>query len=49
MRLFAELGRYGATKVYHLSPDDKLPTAAAAAAMAELAGDAMHRTSCCSA
>jgi electron transfer flavoprotein alpha subunit len=36
--LFAELGRYGATKVYHLSPDDKLPTAAAAAAIAELAG-----------
>ena len=36
--LFAELGRYGATQVYHLSPDDKLPTAAAAAAIAELVG-----------
>ena len=35
--LFEELGRHGATKVFHLSPDDKLPTAAAAAAMAELA------------
>ena len=36
--LFAELGRYGATKVYHLTPDEQLPTAAAAAAIAELVG-----------
>ncbi len=36
--LFAELGRYGATKVYHLNPGEQLPTAAAAAAIAELAG-----------
>jgi len=28
--LFAELGRYGAAKVFHLTPDDRLPTAAAA-------------------
>lgn len=35
--LFEELGSYGATRVFHLSPDDKLPTAAAAAALAELA------------
>ena len=34
--LFAELGRYGATKVYHLTPDETLPTAAAAAAIAGL-------------
>ena len=34
--LFAELGRYGAAKVFHLTPDDRLPTAAAAAAIAEL-------------
>ncbi|MDH3260713.1 MAG: electron transfer flavoprotein subunit alpha/FixB family protein [Acidimicrobiia bacterium] len=36
--LFAELGRYGATRVFHLTPDERLPTAAAAAAMAELVG-----------
>ena len=36
--LFAELGRYGAAKVYHLTPDERLPTAAAAAAIAELVG-----------
>ncbi len=35
--LFAELGRYGATKVYHLNPGEELPTAAATAAIAELA------------
>lgn len=35
--LFNDLGRHGATKVFHLSPDDRLPTAAAAAAVAELA------------
>ena len=34
--LFAELGRYGATKVYHLTPDETLSTAAAAAAIAGL-------------
>ncbi|MDH3539498.1 MAG: electron transfer flavoprotein subunit alpha/FixB family protein [Acidimicrobiia bacterium] len=34
--VFAELGRYGATTVYHLTPDNRLPTAAAAAALAEL-------------
>jgi electron transfer flavoprotein alpha subunit len=38
--LFAELGRYGATKVYHLTPGEHLPTAAAAAAIAELVGSA---------
>ncbi|MGZ8754851.1 MAG: electron transfer flavoprotein subunit alpha/FixB family protein [Acidimicrobiia bacterium] len=37
--LLAELGRYGATKVYRLTPDDRLPTAAAAAAIAGLVGD----------
>ena len=36
--LFAELGRYGASTVYHLAPDDRLPTAAAAAAIADLVG-----------
>lgn len=36
--LFADLGRYGATKAYHLSPDERLPAAAAAAAIAELIG-----------
>ena len=36
--LFADLGRHGATKAYHLSPDEKLPAAAAAAAIAELIG-----------
>jgi electron transfer flavoprotein alpha subunit len=35
--LFAELGRHGATKVFHLIPDGRLPTAAAAAAIADLA------------
>ena len=34
--LFTELGRHGATRVFHLAPDDKLPTAAAAAAIADL-------------
>ncbi len=33
---FAELGRHGAEKIYHLAPSESLPTAAAAAAMAEL-------------
>lgn len=33
---FADLGRHGATKAYHLSPDERLPAAAAAAAIAEL-------------
>jgi electron transfer flavoprotein alpha subunit len=37
--VLAELGRYGATKVYRLTPDDRLPTAAAAAAIAGLVGD----------
>lgn len=37
--LLAELGRYGATKVYRLTPDDRLPTAPAAAAIAGLVGD----------
>ena len=36
--LFAELGRHGAGEVYHLTPDDRLPTAAAAAALADLIG-----------
>ena len=36
--LFADLGRHGATKAYHLSPDERLPAAAAAAAIAELIG-----------
>lgn len=34
--VFAELGRHGATRVYHLTPGEQLPTAAAAAALAEL-------------
>jgi electron transfer flavoprotein alpha subunit len=34
--VFAELGRFGAAKVYHVTPDERLPTAAAAAALAEL-------------
>jgi len=34
--LFSELGRYGAAKVFHLTPDVQLPTAAAAAAIAAL-------------
>jgi len=35
-QLFAELGRYGAGRVFHLVPDGGLPTAAAAAAIAGL-------------
>ncbi|MDJ0961214.1 MAG: electron transfer flavoprotein subunit alpha/FixB family protein [Acidimicrobiia bacterium] len=34
---FAALGDHGVTKVYHLDPGDALPSAAAAAAMADLA------------
>ena len=34
---FAALGDHGASKVYHLDPGDRLPAAAAAAAMADLA------------
>ena len=34
--LVAELGRHGATTVHHLDPGDRLPAAAAAAALAEL-------------
>jgi electron transfer flavoprotein alpha subunit len=34
--LFAVLGVYGATKVFHVTPDERLPTTAAAAAIAEL-------------
>jgi electron transfer flavoprotein alpha subunit len=33
---FAELGRYGASRVFHLTPDDRLPAAAAAAALEAL-------------
>jgi electron transfer flavoprotein alpha subunit len=36
---FAVLGAHGATTVYHLSPGDRLPAAAAAAAIAELAAE----------
>ena len=36
--VLAALGAHGATKVYHLDPDDALPSAGAAAALAELAG-----------
>ena len=35
----ATLGEHGATTVYHLDPGDQLPSAGAAAALAELAGD----------
>ena len=34
--ILAELGRHGATKVYHLVPGDHLPAAAVVAALAEL-------------
>jgi electron transfer flavoprotein alpha subunit len=36
---FATLGAHGATRVYHLVPSDALPPAAAAAALADLAGE----------
>ncbi|MDH5371840.1 MAG: electron transfer flavoprotein subunit alpha/FixB family protein [Acidimicrobiia bacterium] len=36
---FAALGAHGATKVFHMTPSEALPTAAAAAALAELTGE----------
>lgn len=39
--VFAALGAHGASIVFHLEPDDALPTAAAAAAIADLAAE--HR------
>jgi len=36
---FAELGEHGATSVFHLDAGDTLPSAGAAAALAELVGD----------
>ena len=36
---FATLGEHGVTTVYHLDPGDQLPAAAAAAALADLAGE----------
>jgi electron transfer flavoprotein alpha subunit len=35
---FAALGAHGASKVFHMAPSDLLPTASAAAAIADLAG-----------